>query len=140
MTDIPVRISFHGLTVKDALESDIRRRIRRLRALHPQLAGCEVVVEVPHRHRHRGRHVRIRLALSMDDGASVVVSHEPEEPANPEVNLTGKDVRDRGHRHARLAIHDAFATARRRLRDRLGIQQAPVTMRVRATPTRVETR
>jgi hypothetical protein len=129
MTDIPVRIAFHGLAVKETLEADIRRRIDRLRALHPRLTSCDVVIEVPHRHHQRGRHVRVRLELSIGDGVPVIVSHEPAAPAHhleTEGSATKKDEGERAHRHARLAIHDAFETARRELRDRLGTEHVAI--------------
>lgn len=122
MTGLPVRIAFHGLAVKETLEFDIRRRIERLRALHPQLSGCDVVVEVPHRHHQRGRQVRVRLELSIGGGPPVIVSHEPAAAAS----ATRGDEGERAHRYARLAIHDAFETARRQLRDRRGIEHVAV--------------
>jgi hypothetical protein len=132
MSRIAVRITFHGLTVKDVLDSDIRRRAERLRAFHPEISSCDVVVEVPHRHQHHGRHVRVRLNLTIANGDAIVVSHEPSLHADQRVagaaSTAKGDEADLDHRHARAAIRDAFAAARRRLQDDARIQRGAVKL------------
>jgi hypothetical protein len=130
MSSIPVRITFHGLTVKGALESDILRRAERLRIYHPEITGCDVVVEVPHRHQQHGRLVRVRLALATAHGGAIVVSHDASlhaEQRNAGTPSTTKsEEADLGHRHARVAIRDAFTAARRQLQDGIRIHRGAV--------------
>jgi hypothetical protein len=80
-----------------------------------------VLVEVPHRHRSDGRHFHVRIEATVPGGAPIVVSHEPslhgplkdvEEPAHHKES----DI-ESVHRYARVAVHEAFDTARRRLQD-----------------------
>lgn len=121
MTLIPAQIKFHGLAHSDTLEAEIRERITWLEQFYSRIVGCRVLVEVPHRHRHDGRHFHVRIEVTVPGGAPIVVSHEP--------SLHGplKDVEEAEHhkdteiesvhRYARVAVHQAFDVARRRLQD-----------------------
>jgi cold shock CspA family protein len=121
MTLIPTQVTFRGLAHSSELESDIRERVSWLEKYYTGIARCRVFVEVPHRHRHDGRHFHIRIEVTVPGGAPIVVSHEP--------SLHGrvKDVEDEAHhkdteiesvhRYARVAVHEAFDAARRRLED-----------------------
>lgn len=121
MTLIPTQITFRGLAHSDELESDIRERVGWLEQFYSAIARCRVLIEVPHRHHHDGRHFHVRIEMTVPGGAPIVVSHEP--------SLHGrvKDVEDEAHhketeiesvhRYGRVAVHEAFNAARRRLED-----------------------
>jgi cold shock CspA family protein/ribosome-associated translation inhibitor RaiA len=125
----PVRIAFHNLEPSESLEQAIRDRAADLDRYHPQIIGCRVLVDVPHRHRERGRHVKVRVELSLP-GEDVVVSHEPTlypalKDAEGEALHKAEDV-EAVHKHAAVAIHEAFDAARRGLQDVIRRQRGDV--------------
>ena len=107
----PVQITFRNMRPSLPLEDEIRARVAWLERYSPDLIGCRVLVEVPHRHRRHGRHVRVRIELSLP-GEDAVVSHDT-------------DI-DAAHKHAVVAIHEAFDAARRRLEDFARLQRGDV--------------
>lgn len=121
MTLIPVQVTFRDLAHDEALEQEIRDRVSWLEQFYPGIVRCHVLVEVPHRHRHDGRHVHVRIDMTVPGGPPIVVSHEPS------LHGRSKDFEDEAHRkedevqsvhrHARVAIHEAFDVARRRVED-----------------------
>jgi cold shock CspA family protein/ribosome-associated translation inhibitor RaiA len=125
----PVQITFHNLEASDALEQAIRDRAAELDTYHPQMIGCRVLVDIPHRHRERGRHVTVRVELSLP-GEDVVVSHEP--TLHPAVRDIGGETLHKAedieavHKDAIVAIHNAFDAARRRLQDVIRRQRGDV--------------
>jgi hypothetical protein len=102
------------------LEAEARTRAAWLETFYPNIVGCRVLVEVPHRHRSHGRHVHVRVEVSLP-GEDLIVNHEP--------SLHGalRDVEEDGHhkeddveavrKYALVAVHEAFDTARRQLQD-----------------------
>jgi len=121
MTLIPVQVTFRGLAHSDALEADIRERVAWLERFYSGIIGCRVLVELPHRHRQGGKHFHVRVEFTVPGGIPLIVNHEP--------SLHGpmKDIEEAGHRkeseieavhrYARVAVHEAFDAARRRLQD-----------------------
>ena len=118
--DRPVQVTFHNMQPIAAMEDDIRARAAWLESFYPDVVGCHVRVEIPHRHQGRGRHVSIRIELSLP-GEDVVVSHEPT------LHAGLRDVQHEAHhkdddiagelRFAVVAVHEAFDAARRQLQD-----------------------
>ena len=106
----PAQITFRNIQPSWALEAEARTRAAWLQTLHPNIVGCRVLVEIPHRHRSHGRHVCVHIGLSL---------HEP--------TLHGalKDIEEDEHRkdddveavrkYAIVAVHEAFDTASQRL-------------------------
>jgi len=121
MTLIPTQVAFRGLAPSDSLEADVRERIAWLEQFYGGIVRSRVLVELPHRHHRDGRHFHVRIEITVPGGAPIVVSHEPslhgplkdvEEPAHhKETEIEGV------HRYARVAVHEAFDVARRRLQD-----------------------
>ena len=130
MTLIPVQVTFRGLAHSDALEQDIRERVLRLEQYYPTIVGCRVLVELPHRHRHEGRLFHVRLELTVPGGEPIVVSHQPSLHAvskDTETTVHHKEYDIEGvQRHARVAVHEAFDAARRRLQDFARTQRGDV--------------
>jgi len=121
MTLIAVQVTFRGLDHSDALEADIRERVTWLEQFYPGIVGCRVLVERPHRHQQRGGHFHVRVELTVPDAPPIVVSREPSlhgplKDAEASAHRKETEV-DAVHRDARLAVHEAFDAARRRLQD-----------------------
>jgi len=121
MTVIPTQITFRGLARDEALEDDVRERVSWLEQFYARVVRCRVFVEVPHRHRHDGRHFHVRIEVTVPGGPPIVVSHEPSlhgRLKDFEGDTAHKeDEIESVHRYARVAIHEAFDAARRRLED-----------------------
>jgi sigma 54 modulation/S30EA-like ribosomal protein len=121
MTLIPTQVTFHGLTHRDDIESDIRERVSWLEQFYSGIVRCRVLVEIPHRHRRGGRHFHVGIELTVAGGAPIVVNHDPSLHGRSkdveEVTLTKGEEIDGELRYARAAIHAAFDAARRRLED-----------------------
>jgi ribosome-associated translation inhibitor RaiA len=121
MTLIPTQVTFHGLKHSDEMESEIRERVRELEQFFAGIVRCRVAIEVPHRHRRDGRRFHVRVEITVPGGPPIVVSHEPSLHArlkDVEEDAPHKESEiDSVRRHAPVAIHEAFAAARRRLED-----------------------
>ena len=121
MTLIPTQVTFRGLPHSDDLEADIRERVAWLEHFYAGIVRCGVMVELPHRHRQSGRQFHVRVEVTVPGGAPIVVSHEPS--LHGGVTDAGADAHHKKtepesvHRFARVAVHEAFDAARRRLED-----------------------
>ena len=121
MTLIPTQVTFHGMPHSDALEADVRERVAWLEQFYAGIVRCRVLIDLPHRHRRSGRQFHVRVDITVPGGSPIIVSHE----ASLHAGL--KDVEDEAHhkeadtesvhRHAYVAVHEAFDAARRRLED-----------------------
>lgn len=110
---LPLQISFRGVSRSLAIESNIRAHVARLERHCDRITSCRVIVESPHRRHHQGNvyHVGIHLTVPGDE---LVVSHEPAE--------------DHAHEDAYVTLRDAFDAARRRLEDHARRQRGAVKM------------
>lgn len=121
MTLIPVQVTFRNLAHDAVLEQEVHDRVSWLEQFYAGIVRCHVLLEVPHRHRRDGRHFHIRIDLTVPGGPPIAVSHEPS------LHGRSKDVEDEAHRkddeiesvhrYAKVALHEAFDIARRRLED-----------------------
>lgn len=127
MPQIPTQITFRHLAHSDALEADIRTRVGVLEQLDSAITSCRVTVEMPHRHRQHGRAFHVRVELSIPGRAPVVVNHTPslhgvlkhgEEGAHHKESEVDAD-----HRHAYVAVREAFDAAERQLHHLLTARQ-----------------
>lgn len=113
-------VTFRGITASAALESDIRRRIAKLKRYYPRMIGCRVLVAQPGRHRRTGRAFNIRIDMSMPQG-HVEISHAASLRADAreaeQASYRKQDVSVSEHRYATVAVREAFESARRRLQD-----------------------
>jgi cold shock CspA family protein len=120
MTLIPTQVTFRGLPHSEHLDSDVRERVAWLEQFYRGIVRCRVVIELPHRHRHDGRHVHVRVSC-VPGAPLIVASHEPslhgrlkdfeEEEHHKDTEIESV------HRHAAVALREAFDVARRRLED-----------------------
>ncbi len=93
--DIPLQITWRGLTRSDAIEAAVRDSVQKLHQFHQHIVSCRVVVEQADRHKRHGRQYVVRLDLRVP-GAEIAINHEHDEDLH-------------------VALRDAFADARRKL-------------------------
>ena len=116
----PVQITFRNMRASAALEDHVRARVEWLERFHPDLVGCHVLLEVPHRHHAHGQHVRVHIEMSLP-GGHAVVNHEPTlhghaKDVQAEAHHKETDI-ELAHKLAQVVIREAFEAARRRLDD-----------------------
>jgi len=90
-----LQITLRDVRRSEAIESRIRRAVRRLERLHSAILGCRIVVESPHHHRRHGRQFVVRLDLKVPAG-DIVVNRDH-------------------HENLCVALRQAFAAAGRQL-------------------------
>jgi cold shock CspA family protein len=130
MTLVPIQVTFRGLAHSDAIEEVIRERVAWLEQFYPGIVRCRVLLELPHRHRRDGRHFHVRVDLTVPGGSPIVANHEPSLHGRLK-DLEGEAHRKQTeiegvHRHARVAIYEAFDAARRQLEDFARAQRGDV--------------
>lgn len=110
---LPVDITFRGMTSSPSIEAAVQRWADRLVQTYDRIQRCSVVVEVPHRSHRHGQtfHVRIEVAVPH---RTISVGRDPG--------------RDPGHEDAYVAIADAFRAARRQLQDHARIERGDVKL------------
>jgi ribosomal subunit interface protein len=96
------QIIWQNLSPSDTIEAKIRKHVVKLEKFSDRLSDCRVVIEVPHRHHHQGNiyHVQINLTVP---GGELVVNRQPSAQQT--------------HEDLHVAIHDAFESAERQLKD-----------------------
>jgi cold shock CspA family protein len=117
---LPAAITFRGIPSHVALEADIRQRIEGLETYYQPIIGCRVLVELAERHHQAGNRYHVRVDLTVP-GEEIVVAHDAslhggvkdvEAPRE-----TKQDEPDPVHKHAHVAVREAFDIARRQLQD-----------------------
>ncbi|MEW6208557.1 MAG: HPF/RaiA family ribosome-associated protein [Acidobacteriota bacterium] len=126
---LPVQITFRNMPHSDSIEAFVRKKAAQLDRYYDNIMACRVVVEVPHRHHRRGQHSHIRIDLTVP-GGEIVIKHEPslysgQRQAETE-ECTKCSETATSHKHAKVAIREAFELARRRLQDYGRQQRAEV--------------
>lgn len=122
----PVEISFHGIEKSEAVEADIRKRMKRIEAHFERLTHARVVVESPQRKGSRPRFFEVRIELGIPGKAPIVItqSNDPE----------------RTHTDVTTAVRDAFSVAMRRVDEHADRIDKPARReRVRRRPKPPET-
>ena len=117
--ETPPTVTFRGVQYPAALETDIRTRLARLERYYPSIVSARVRVDLSGRHRGGNRY-RVLVELGVP-GADVIIAHD----ASIRASLLArgarrarkKDEPNSDHRHAHIAIREAFDAARRRLQD-----------------------
>ena len=103
--ETPLKIVFHNMEPSAALEADIAKRVAKLEKLYGRLTSCRVAVEALHRQHRTGNVPEVHIEIAAP-GGTIVVSHEPHHVAKRHRKPT-----------VRNAIHDAFKTAEKRLKE-----------------------
>jgi len=117
---LPLQVTFRNVPSSESAEQWIRDEAAKLETFHSRIMACRVMVEIPHARRRRGTPYHVRIDLTVP-GGELVVRHEPTLSKrlrqHDGVQLTKRLELDRPHKDLRLAIHDAFQAAGRRLAD-----------------------
>lgn len=93
-----------GLRPSEFLKRRIETEARRLERVHSRLQGLQVVVSGPSGRRRHGDHYSVHLRVKTPGGEDVVIARQPDA--------------DRSQEDPYIVIRDAFAAARRQLRER----------------------
>jgi cold shock CspA family protein/ribosome-associated translation inhibitor RaiA len=108
----PPQITFKNIAKSEALETLIQSRIEKLGKVHPNIIGCRVVVETPHRSANSGK-VPLGIAVEVVvPGRPTIVAKESEERRDAKDDHTS-------------AVHHAFEAVERQLRTINDMQQQP---------------
>jgi cold shock CspA family protein len=108
---LPLQITFRGISPSPALESKIRARANDLDAFSDRIMRCHVVVDAPHRHHKKGYQFHVRIDLTVP-GEEIVINRVPTERS--------------AYSDAHLAIRDAFDAARRKLEEHTRVWRGQV--------------
>jgi hypothetical protein len=115
----PPTVTFRGVQYPAVLERDIRTRLARLERFYPSIVTARVRVDLSGRHKE-GNRFRVLVEIGVP-GAEVIVAHDasirPALLASGKRRVRKQDESDASHRHAKVAIREAFDAARRRLQD-----------------------
>jgi cold shock CspA family protein/ribosome-associated translation inhibitor RaiA len=101
---IPLEISFHGVSRSDWSERYIREQADRLEQFCDNIISCRVSVEQPHRHHHNGNPYRVRVEVRIPPNKDLVATEEPV--------TVNKDKES----HLQPVIHAAFQAMERQLK------------------------
>lgn len=122
-------IAFRGLVPSEALEAEVLTRIDKLETFCPSIVGCRVLIELVQRRHERGNRYHVRIDLTVP-GEDLVVTHQASLRATTRAVGAQKTTKTselyRERKHARVAVREAFETARRRLQDYLRRQRGAV--------------
>jgi cold shock CspA family protein/ribosome-associated translation inhibitor RaiA len=108
---IAPQVTFRGLPVDDEIEKTCLAEAEKLERFYERITACRVVVAEPHRRHRKGNLYSIRVDVTVP-GGEIVVNREP--PAH------------RADEDVKLALREAFDTARRRLQDYAARQSGKV--------------
>lgn len=119
VTNIPLQITFHHARATVDAEQRIRAEVGKLSRFYGPIMGCRVVIEGSSG-RQEGNPYLVRVGLTVP-GGELVVRNEPSMVGSarriekPEIRK-GMESRS-SQKGLRVAIHDAFKSAGRRLED-----------------------
>jgi ribosome-associated translation inhibitor RaiA len=106
---LPIQVTFHGMSPSAALEQAIREHAEKLDHFHPSVISCRAVVEEVARHKQQGKEFTVRLDIKVSRG-EIAVNRDRSEDAF-------------------VAVRDAFDAARRKLEDHARRQRGDVKQR-----------
>lgn len=117
---LPLQVTFRNVPPSATVEKWIQDEADKLETLYGRVMSCRVMVEIPHAHHRKGAPYHVRIDLTVPSG-ELVVKHQPtlskRLQQRGEVQLKKTLELDTPHKNLRLAIHDAFQAAGRRLAD-----------------------
>ena len=113
-----IQTSFRHMAASAAVAARIEAEVEKLHRFFDGITHCHVVVIAPHRHHRAGRRFALHIELGVPR-ERLVIAHEPAvRPGRDDVPRSVKsDEVDAPHKDVYVAVRDAFATARRQLKD-----------------------
>lgn len=109
---IPLEISYHGLTKSEAIDQFIRDKATHMERFCDHISRCDIVVEQPNATKQSGSQFRVRIDLTVPPHHELVVDEKPE----------SHDM----HEPLQKVINDAFKSMERQLRNLSDKQQGRV--------------
>lgn len=98
----PPNITYRNLSPSTAVDDHINRRLEELEKYHPRIVGCDVVIEAPQKPKRNARDFEVRLTVRVPGPDIHITQHVGQSGAIEDINL---------------AIHKAFDSARRKLKE-----------------------
>jgi len=99
---LPLQITFRGLSSSEAVEAKVRERASKLEHLFGRITSCRVVIEAPHHQHRKGGLFGVSIELAIPEG-QIVANRDPGQ--------------DHAHEDVYVAIRDAFDAVSRKLQD-----------------------
>jgi len=99
---LPLQVSFRHMEHSEAIEALVREKAAELDKFAEDIMSCRVVVELAGKHHQHGNLYEVRIDITVP-GEEIAVTREPSEHTE--------------YRDIRVAMRDAFDTARRKLED-----------------------
>lgn len=93
----PLQIIFRDMVPSDAVEAQIRERVKKLEVFYPHIIGCKATVGIAGKHKHQGQLFNVRLDISVP-GSELVVNRDK-------------------HEEFYVALRDTFDAAKRQLEE-----------------------
>jgi cold shock CspA family protein/ribosome-associated translation inhibitor RaiA len=100
--ELPLQITFHHMKGSPEIEAIVREKAEKLDKYADHIMSCRVVIDTPHLHHKKGNQYQVRIDLKLA-GNEIAINREPPDHAKDE------DIR--------VALRDAFDSARRQLED-----------------------
>lgn len=115
---ISIQTSFRHMSASPAVAARIEAEVDKLRKYFERITYCHVVVVAPHRHHRIGRRYSLHVELGVPRGRLVITHEPPARTARVPVERASKqDEWDAAHKDIYVSIRDAFAAARRQLKE-----------------------
>jgi cold shock CspA family protein/ribosome-associated translation inhibitor RaiA len=99
---LPLQVSFRHMEHSDAIDAEVREKAAMLDKFADHIMSCRVVVEPSGKHHQHGNQYEVRIDLA--------VPHE-------EIAVTREPSKHTEYKDIRVALRDAFDSARRQLED-----------------------
>ena len=110
--ETPLRISFQGSDVSEALNQMIIKHVDTLEHLYGRLTACHVVIKVPDKHHRTSGLYSANIHMTLPGGIDVNVDHTPQA--------------DERFSDPQFAVGDAFRRAKRLIKDHVHKQRGEV--------------
>ncbi|MSP77635.1 MAG: hypothetical protein EXR12_16045 [Rhodospirillaceae bacterium] len=110
--ETPLRISFQGSDVSEALNQMIVGHVDGLEHLYGRLTACHVTIKAPDKHHRTGGHFSAHIHLTLPGHIDINVDHEPDA--------------DERFSNPQFAVADAFRRAKRLIKDHVDKQRGKV--------------
>jgi ribosome-associated translation inhibitor RaiA len=135
-----VQTSFRHMAASAAVTARIEAEVEKLQRFFDGITHCHVVVIAPHRHHRAGRRFALHIELGVPRERLVIAHETGARPGRDDIARPVKsDEVDAPHKDVYVAVRDAFATARRQLKDYVQRLRGEVKRhRPTARPRRVE--
>ena len=106
--DVPLQVTFRGMSPSEALRDRVRQHTDKLTTFHRHIMGCKVAITAPGHHHKHGQNFRVRVDVVVP-GAELVIG-------------SGADP---AYHDAYAAVDGVFKNAARVLREHQKIRSAP---------------